>query len=120
MIRFLIYQKKNRITFLVYLIPDFHVESRRYDQHDDRGNMDKGNIRNRLGQKRVGFDVGPRGGGIQKQRNHRDNRDNKTNLNNKYHVLAGNLIYHDILMYSKIVAIQRRFPLVVDFKSICP
>jgi nuclear RNA export factor len=60
---------------------------RRFDnnEHDDRGGMhaDRGNIRNRLGPKRVGFDVGTRGGGIQK-RNFRDDK----RIHNKFNMLG--------------------------------
>ena len=61
---------------------------RRFDnEHDDRGGgLDKGHIRNRLGPKKVGFDVGPRGGGIQK-RSYRENE--KRQMNNRFHMLAG-------------------------------
>ena len=65
---------------------------RRFDnEHDDRGGgMDKGHIRNRLGPKKVGFDVGPRGGGIHK-RSYREN--DKRQMNNRFHMLAGMLSY---------------------------
>jgi len=69
---------------------------RRFDQHDDRGGggggMERGNIRNRLGPKRVGFDVGTRGGGIQK-RNFRQN-DNRQ-MNNKFHMLDDDAFFED-------------------------
>jgi len=60
---------------------------RRFDnEHDDRGGgMDKGHIRNRLGPKKVGFDVGPRGGGIHK-RSYRENE--KRQMNNRFQMLA--------------------------------
>jgi len=54
-------------------------------EHDDRGGMDKSHIhiRNRLGPKRVGFDVGTRGGGIQK----RDRRLNDRQVGSRFHLL---------------------------------
>ena len=45
--------------------------------------MDKGHIRNRLGPKKVGFDVGPRGGGIQK----RDRRLGDRQGGSRFHLL---------------------------------